>query len=245
VNAGANEPTLVLIPGLMCDQAVWSGQLHALSGRVSRLRIAEHGYADSLPQMASSVLADTGGPLLLAGHSMGGRVALEIARRAGERLRGLALLDTGFRAVAAGEAGTQEIQGRRRLLDQAQREGVRSMAAIWVRGMVHPDRLSDSTLIDAIIDMFARRSAAHFAAQVKALIERPDAATLLPQLRCPTLLLCGQQDGASPPAQHQEMAALIPDSRLLLVPDCGHMSPMERPAAVAAALGEWLERCLA
>jgi pimeloyl-ACP methyl ester carboxylesterase len=239
-----SKMTLVLVPGLMCDQAAWAAQSAALGALVPRLTVADHGRADSLADMARALLAAHAGPLAIAGHSMGGRVALEVARLAADRLCGLALLDTGYRALDPGPAGARELEGRMRLLDQARREGVRAMAANWVRDMLHPARLQDRALIEAILDMFERRDAEHFAAQIKALIERPDATAVLAQVRCPTLLLCGEQDRWSAPPQHREMHSLIAGSRLTIVPDCGHMSLMERPQAVNAALADWLQLCL-
>lgn len=237
-----SPPSLALIPGLMCDHGVWAAQVEMLRARGIEARVAQHGLADSLGEMAHAVLAAHPGPLAVAGHSMGGRVAFEIARQAGTRLRGLALLDTGFKPLAAGEPGERERQGRLGLLEQARTEGIRAMAMSWLRGMVYPERLQDAALIEAIVTMFERRSIAEFAAQIKALLERPDASALLPEITCPTLLLCGEQDQWSPPAQHREMQRLIPGSLLCLVPECGHMSPMERPGAVNAALLSWLER---
>ncbi len=237
-----SRPTLVLIPGLMCDQAVWAAQIIALQARGFDCRVARHGLADSLTDMARAVLESHPGPIAVAGHSMGGRVALEIARLAGERLRGAALLDTGYRALAAGEAGQRERAGRMQLLEQARSEGIRAMALNWVQGMVHPSRLRDAALIESIVAMFERRSVEEFAAQIRALLSRPDAAAVLPRIACPTLLLCGEQDSWSPPAQHREMAQHIPGSWFIAVPDSGHMAPLEQPAAVTAALREWLER---
>jgi pimeloyl-ACP methyl ester carboxylesterase len=234
-------PLLVLVPGLMCDQAVWSAQCQWLRGLGVPFRVAEHGSADSLADMAAAVLAAHPGPLAVAGHSMGGRVVLEIARLAGARVRGAALLDTGFRALAPGEAGERESAGRMRLLAQARSEGVRAMANSWVQGMVHPDRLQEPALIDAILDMFERRSVAQLEAQIRALLQRPDAAAVLPMISGPTLLLCGEQDAWADPAQHREMAQLIPGSVFHGVAHCGHMAPMERPQAVNAALRSWLE----
>jgi pimeloyl-ACP methyl ester carboxylesterase len=234
-------PTLVLIPGLMCDQQIWAAQCEALRDRGIEFRVADHGLADSLADMARAVLAANPGPLAVVGHSMGGRVALEIARLGGARLRGAALLDTGFRPLASGDAGAREAAGRMRLLEQARGEGVRAMAASWVQAMVHPDRLHDHVLIDAILDMFERRSVAQFAAQIQALLQRPDASSVLPGINCPTLLLCGEQDQWAPPLQHREMAQLIPRSLYSGVPHCGHMAPMEQPAAVNAALLSWLD----
>ena len=239
--------TLVLIPGLMCDQAAWAEQSAALAALVPRLVVADHGRADSLADMARALLAAHAGPLALAGHSMGGRVALEIARMAGDRLRwNGALLDDRLPRQLESVAGRCALDrgAYAAVLEQARREGVRAMAASWVRDMVHPARLGDRLLIEAILDMFERRDAEHFAAQIKALIERPDATAVLAQVRCPTLLLCGEQDRWSAPAQHRDMHTLIAGSSLTIVPDCGHMSLMERPQAVNAALADWLQLCL-
>jgi len=239
------RPALVLIPGLMCDQAVWAGQTDALRALGFDCHIARHGRADSLGEMARAVLASVPGPIAVAGHSMGGRVALEIARLAGERLRGAALLDTGYKELPAGEAGERERAGRMRLLEQARTEGIRAMTLSWLQGMVHPSRLHDAALIDSIIAMFERRSVEEFAVQIRALLTRPDATAVLARIGGPTLLLCGEQDLWSPPAQHREMEQQIAGSWFISVAESGHMSPMEQPAAVTAALRGWLERVAA
>jgi pimeloyl-ACP methyl ester carboxylesterase len=94
--------------------------------------------------------------------------------------------------------------------------------------------------MDAILDMIARKTPDLFQAQIEALLGRPDATSLLPEIRCPTLLLCGLQDGWSPFERHRDMAAAIPGGTLVGIEACGHMSTMERPEAVTAALREWL-----
>ena len=104
---------------------------------------------------------------VFAGHSMGGRVALEVARRVPERLIGFAILDTGYEAVAAGEAGEREAAGRRSMLALARRSGMRAMARTWLQGMVHPPRLTDAELIEPIVDMFARRTPDLYAQQIQ------------------------------------------------------------------------------
>jgi pimeloyl-ACP methyl ester carboxylesterase len=181
----------------------------------------------------------------LAGHSMGGRVAMEVLRQAPQRVSGVALLDTGHLPRAAGEAGAQEAAKRQALLDIARSQGVRAMAQAWVQGMVHPARLQDAALIEAIVAMFARKSADVFAAQIAALLARPDASPVLLALALPTLLQCGAQDSWSPPAQHADMQALAPHAVLDVVADAGHMAPMERPQAVAQALVRWLQQAQA
>lgn len=230
---------LLLLPGLLCDAAFWTPVLPHLE-RAVECRIPDYSNAMSLVAMAERALAEAPPTFALAGHSMGGRVALEIVRRARERVSRLALLDTGFRPRPAGAAGEDEKARRLALLALARAEGMRAMAREWVRPMVHPDRLADIALIEAILDMLERRTPAEFAGQIEALLARPDATPLLPSIRCPTLVLCGRDDAWSTLAQHEEMAARIPGARLAVVERCGHMAPMERPREVGAALHAWL-----
>jgi pimeloyl-ACP methyl ester carboxylesterase len=236
-----SDCTLVLIPGLMCDAAVWEPQLRHLAA-IAKVAVAEHGLASELGLMAEQILETHPGALALAGHSMGGRVALEVVRRAPERVQGLALLDTGCHALAAGAAGERERRGRMAVLAQAQSAGLGAAAATWLQGMVHPGRLEDQALCASIIEMWERRSLAHLAAQMQALLARSDAAALLPGLAVPALVLCGAEDLSAPVQQHMEMAALLPRSDYVQVADCGHMCTLERSAEVTAALAMWLRR---
>ncbi|MBL8306896.1 MAG: alpha/beta fold hydrolase [Rubrivivax sp.] len=228
---------LLFLPGLLCDAAVWAPQMAAL-GR--NAMVAAYGSADTLGEMAEIALAAAPpGRFALAGHSMGGRVAFEVLRRAPERVERLALLDTGIAPLAAGDAGETEKAGRLRLLALAREQGMRAMAADWAQGMVHESRLG-GPVFEAVLDMFERRTADIFAAQIHALLHRPDATPLLAGIACPTLVLTGEHDRWSPPDTHRRIQAGIPGSRLVLVPGSGHMTTMEEPAAVTAALAAWL-----
>ena len=233
------KPTLVLLPGLVCDSAVWAPQLQALSARV-HCHVVDYGLLDSIGAMAQHVL-DTApaATFAMAGHSMGGRVALEVLRRAPQRVHHLALLDTGTHPLAEGDAGAKEKVGRMALLALAQTQGMRAMAAQWARPMVHPLR-HGTPLFEAVLDMLERSSVEQFAAQIKALLNRPDAAPLLSTITCPTLVLTGREDLWSPPEQHERMAAAIASAQLCIVEQCGHMSLLERPAAVNTAFARWL-----
>jgi pimeloyl-ACP methyl ester carboxylesterase len=235
-----NDPeSLVLVPGLVCDDAVWQGQ-SGLAGSWP-VQVAAHGLDSTLGDMAGRILATAPPRFALAGHSMGGRVALEVMARAPERVARLALLDTGYERLAVGEAGERERAGRYRLRDIARAEGMLAMAREWALGMVHPARLTDDILMSGIHRMIARAPLAQFEAQLEALLARPDRTDLLGAIRVPTLVLCGREDSWSPLARHEDMARRIPGSRLVAVPDCGHMCTMEQPAAVTAALREWLQ----
>jgi pimeloyl-ACP methyl ester carboxylesterase len=223
----------------MCDASVWAHQRRSLAD-LADIHIADNGPRDSLAAMAEAILEAAPARFALAGHSMGGRVALEVVRRAPERVLALALLDTGHQALGTGEAGERERVARMALLTLARQHGMRAMGKSWVRGMVHPARLDDEALVGPILDMIAAKSTELYAAQIHALLTRPDASLLLPAIRCPALVLVGREDSWSPVARHEEMAALIPGATLTIVPDCGHMCTLEQPEAVSIAMRAWL-----
>jgi pimeloyl-ACP methyl ester carboxylesterase len=233
-------PHLLFLPGLACDADVWAHQSRFFSER-TRVRIADYGAADSIAKMAQVALEGAAERLAIVGHSMGGRVAFEIVRMAPDRVAGLALLDTAYRGFPGGDAGEREIARRTELLDLARTRGMRAMAEFWMPGIIHPDRLSDSALTGAILRMMSRQSPEIFAAQIKALLGRPDATALLPTIHGPTLVLCGRKDTWSPLEGHREIAAAIPHAQLDIIEHCGHMAPMERPEDVTAALSAWLK----
>jgi pimeloyl-ACP methyl ester carboxylesterase len=231
--------SVVLVPGLACDEAVWRHQAAEL-GRQFEVHIASHDGSDSLGAAAKSVLTAAPERFALVGHSMGGRVALEVLALAPARVVRLALLDTGFDALPSGEPGEREKAKRARFVQVAREEGMLAMGKEWAVGMVHPQRLADSALMNDIHQMIARCPPARFEAQIRALLARPDRGEFLRDIAAPTLILCGREDRWSPLNQHIEMARRIRGSVLVDVPDCGHMSTMERPEAVTAALLQWL-----
>jgi pimeloyl-ACP methyl ester carboxylesterase len=239
MSKGFMSRTLLLLPGLLCDRAVWESQCNALSDRF-RCEVPQYGSLTSLTAMAEHVLATAPTEkFALAGHSMGGRVAFEVMRLAPQRVERLALLDTSYPALANGAEGEQEKTRRLALLDIARNQGMRVMGRAWAAGMVHPSRL-DTPLFDSILDMIERNTPEMFAAQVKALLTRPDATSVLAAIQCPTLVLCGREDTWSPLQRHEEMHAAIAGSRLVVLEHCGHMSTMEQPAAVSQAFAQWL-----
>jgi len=224
----------------MCDHSAWAPILPALSAHAT-CQVVSHGDADSLTQMAQQILVAAPAQFDLAGHSMGGRVALEVLRMAPERVRRLALLGTGYRAKEVGAAGEKEVQSRQALLDVAQNQGVRAMAQVWVQNMVAPSRLGDEALIEEIVQMFERKSVVIFQRQIKALLTRPDATEVLRQVRVPTLVMAGEFDAWASPQQHQDIADLIPARPPMhRVTGSGHMMMMEKPDAVAALFLDWL-----
>jgi pimeloyl-ACP methyl ester carboxylesterase len=235
--------TLVLIPGLLCDATVWVHQRAGLAD-IADIQVSDHGNRDSLAAMAKAILDNAPPRFAVAGHSMGGRVALEVFRAAPRRVSGIALLDTGYSPLAPGIAGEREVAGRLTLLETARREGMRVMAREWVQGMVSAARLDERALVDPILDMFESKSVEIYAAQTRALINRPDARPVLNMIRCPTMVLCGREDSWAPVQRHLEMSAAIAGSTFVEVQDCGHMCTMERPEGVTAAMRKWFASVL-
>jgi pimeloyl-ACP methyl ester carboxylesterase len=194
--------------------------------------IPDFRFVRSISAMAQLALDAAPARFSIAGHSMGGRVALEVCRMAPGRVERLALLDTGVHPPAPDETAK-----RQALIDLARSEGMAALAARWLPPMLHPDHLA---LLDSLTHMVQRATPATFANQQQALLDRPDARTVLSGIRCPTLVLCGREDRWSPVSQHEQIAASIPESTLVIVENCGHMAPMEQPGAVTNALVEWL-----
>jgi pimeloyl-ACP methyl ester carboxylesterase len=226
---------IVLIPGLMNDGWVWRHQIGALT-RFGPVIVAHNDGCDSLGAMAERILSASQGPIAVIGHSMGGRVALEVIARAPERVARLALLDTG-----AGGPGEAEAAGRMKLVDLARTEGMAAVAREWLPPMLAPANRDNQGLVGGITEMLERCTPDIFAGQQKALIERPDRTALLPDIGCRTFVAAGSEDEWASPAQHGEMAEAIPNVTLRIIEGSGHMLPVEAPEALTDLLVEWLK----
>lgn len=233
MTTGSREP-LVLVPGLLCDEALWEAQVSGLAD-VADITIADTVSDDDLGAMAERLLEVAPPAFALAGLSMGGYVALEVMRRAPGRVTRLALLDTRADGVDPDYA-----RQRRDFLELARRGEFRGITDRLLPTYVHADRLGDAALIDAVTAMTLRVGRDRYLSQQRAILGRRDQRDLLPRIACPTLVLCGRQDQGTPLPLSEEMARLIPGARLVVVEDCGHLSTMERPEAVTAAMREWL-----
>ncbi|SMD01418.1 alpha/beta hydrolase [Rhizobium sp. RU36D] len=228
------DQTLVLIPGLLCDGAAWQPVVDRLEADMA-IVIADCSTQDSITQMAVDTLDAVEGSLAVAGHSMGGRVALEMVRLAPDRICRMALLDTGVHPRKPGE----EVK-RQELVDLAYREGMRALAAKWLPPMVHPDRLTDETLMAPLTAMVERMTPELHERQIKALLDRPAAEPVLQKIAVPTALIVGRQDAWSPLAQHEAMQTHIRHASLDVIEDAGHFAPVERPEPVACVLKAWM-----
>ena len=225
---------LVLVPGLLCTKALWAAQTAAL-GDIADMRVADHTGHDSMSAIAKSILAAAPARFALAGLSMGGYIAYEILRQAPERVTRLALLDTGYRADAP-----ERREQRLALMALAEREGARQAQETLLPALIHKSRLTDKALVEAVLQMGTDTGTPAFKRQQTALMGRPDNASLLASIRCPTLVIVGREDALTPPELAQEIARGIRGAKLEIIRECGHLSTMEQPVAVNRAIRAWL-----
>ena len=222
---------IYLVPGLVSDEQVWRHQSAALA-EYGDVRVPVLREFRTLAGMAEHILEAAPERFAIAGHSMGGRVALEVCRLAPDRVARLGLFDTGVHPAAPEEEGK-----RMALVDLARREGMASMAKQWLPPMLHPANLG---LYDSLVGMICRYTPEQFENQQRALFTRPDAGPVLSQINASTLVLCGREDLWSPVKQHEEIAAAIPGAKFVIVEQCGHMCTVERPETVTAAMCDWM-----
>lgn len=230
-NSDRHEP-LLLLPGLMCDERLFAKQLAAFpTARVA----ADYADCRDLGAMAERVLATAAPRFALLGHSMGGRVALEVYRRAPERVTRLVLASTGVHALREGEQAS-----RHRLRDLGRSEGMAALVEDWLPPMLSASSAQNPGLVAELAAMCRDAGLARFEAQIAALLARPEVASLLPTIDCRVLVLVGSEDRWSDPQQHATIAAAIPGAELVEIDGAGHMLPIEAPVAFNAALARWL-----
>jgi len=226
---------LVLISGLLCTSDLWLDQIGEFEEDYD-LMLFDHASHDTIPAMVGAFLQDAPEKFNLAGLSLGGYIALEVMRQAGERVEKLILLDTNARADRE-----PQIEVRRAAITQAETDGVQAFCKEITQHLIHPDRMADKDLGERILDMAEDIGLEGFKNQQLAMISRPDFRDFLPEITCPTLIICGQQDVMTPPKVHQEMADLIPGSQFNLIDNCGHLSTMEQPLMVSRLMRMFLD----
>lgn len=230
-------PRLILLPGLACDASMYAGLLPAMPPALRPTVVDVHGRFASIETMAAALLAEQSGDLILCGASMGGIIAMEAAHQAPERVKGLVLLGTNARP---------ETDDMRKL-----REGV---IPLFETGRVaevlqfnlplafHPANATNKALTQIYLDMVLRTGGPQLIAQNRAIMARPDARLHLRQVRCPTLVVCGDADQLTPPECAREIAALVEGSALCIIAQSGHMLTMEQPESVNIYILSFLEK---
>ncbi|MEM7732415.1 MAG: alpha/beta hydrolase [Pseudomonadota bacterium] len=229
------QDPVVFLPGLMSDARAFEPQIAALSPIVP-VTVAPVTLGDRVEEIASRLLDALPRRFNLAGHSMGGVVAMEILRRAPDRVSRLALMNTNSLAETPQSAGDYEpviIKLRAGRLDEA------------VNMIIRPDTLAPDParahVLGLMLNMATHLGAETIIRQIRALQRRKDYQGVLRRCQVPVLVLCGAYDRLTPVKRHEMMADLIPEARLRVCQGSGHLPMLEQPEEVIDELFEWLE----
>ncbi|MBA3731635.1 MAG: alpha/beta fold hydrolase [Gammaproteobacteria bacterium] len=227
---------VILIPGLLNTDDLWRDQVTGLSALGDVSVTNEHRNFDSMTAIAAAILEQAPTKFALAGLSMGGYVSFEMLRQAPERVTKLALLDTSARPDTPEKAAQ-----RRETIRIAGESGLKRVLETMQPNLLHPKHANDPAIVTRLARMAARVGVDGFARQQTAIMNRADSRPLLPEIRCSTLVLCGREDALTPPEVAGEMVDKIPNSRLVIIEECGHLSAIEQPEQVTAAMRAWLK----
>ena len=225
-----------MLPGLLNTRRVFEPQIEVLSETADCI-VPELWHHDTMGAMAEATLAMAPPTFALVGFSMGGYVAFEILRRAAARVERLALMDT-----QAAPDSAESTKRRRALLDQTKIGRFHGVQRTLLPQLVHSRHVDDATISQPIFDMAQEIGADGFVREQLAIIDRADSRHMLVDIDIPTVVVVGRQDQVTPLPRSQEMAADIANSRLVVLEECGHMSPLERPGEVTEALRRWLSQ---
>jgi pimeloyl-ACP methyl ester carboxylesterase len=231
----AESLPLILVPGLTCTARLYAPQIVAL-WRYGPVTVADHRRDSDIKAVAARILKDAPPRFALAGLSFGGYIAFEMMRQAAARIAKLATLDTSARPDTP-----EQTAGRKVQIAMAQTGRYGEIADLSIPRYLHRDRQSDPAMTGIVRQMIDETGAEAFVRQLQAIKSRPDSRPLLASIRCSTLVLVGDGDLATPPELNKEIADGIPGARFVVVPECGHLSTIERPEAVNAALAAWLD----
>jgi pimeloyl-ACP methyl ester carboxylesterase len=232
---GSIKTPLVLIPGLLCNKALWRHQISGLAD-IADTWVADTTLSNSMADIASHILASV--PFerfALAGLSMGGYVVFEMWRRAPERIIQLGLFSTSARPDTP-----DQVERRRDLIELAKRGRFIGVSAALLPLLVHADRQRDPVLVETVKRMAKETGGEAFIRQEQAIMHRINSVPDLARIACPSLILCGREDVLTPLDRHEEMAMGISGAQLQIVERCGHLSPLEQPDIVNAAMRAWL-----
>lgn len=225
---------LVILPGLLCDSRMFQSQVT----RFNAVVIDDfYGRANSITAMARYALDRTPDGAAILGHSMGGRVALEMWRLASKRIDRLAIANSGVHPVRKGEA-----ESRHRLLELGRADGDEALVDAWLPPMMGPEITPGMDVYTRLHAMAVDAGTATYEVQVRALLDRPDAEAVLPTITCPFQAIAARHDSWSPVLQHEQIVAATPGGQLSIIEQAGHMAPAEQPESFNDAVELWLCR---
>ena len=226
---------LLLVPGLVCSPRIYAPQIPAL-WRNGPVVLSNHIRDNTMAGIAKRVLDEAPKRFALAGHSMGGYIALEMFRQAPERIARLGLLSTSARPEM-----TEASEGRRALIAETRAGGYPAIVEKLFAKFVHPTRIADAGIKKIVMDMADDVGADRFIAQIEAIMSRSDSLPLLASIKCPTLVLTSDTDNMVKNEFSYELAKGITGAKLVVIPDCGHLPQLEKPDAMTAAMLDWLK----
>lgn len=226
---------LVMIPGLVCDDRLFTHQLENLSD-IADMQVIDHRHFNDIKDLARSILVGAPAKFALLGLSMGGYVAFEIMRQAPERVIKLALI-----ATSARQDSDEMAKRRRDFIRLAGMGKFRGMSPVLVQSFIHPDNVGNESLISTLYDMAQDTGAEGFINQQQAILSRPDSTETLGHITCPTIVIFGDSDERTPVAVNGEIATAIAGAELVVLPHCGHLPPLEQPELTTKHLRAWLE----
>ena len=242
-------PTVVLVHGYPLDGGMWSGVARVLATQFRVVKpdlpgrsenpLPSEGTIESYADFLETILLSSPGPAGVAGLSMGGYAALDLARRRPEKLKALALVDT--RAGADDEAGRAK---REEAIAAVRAAGPQAAVDTMLPKLLSVEALGRKDLVERVRRTILRQTPETLASDLAAMRDRPDSTSFLREIGIPTLVVAGELDAITPPGPAREMAAEIPGGRYVEIPGAGHLSPVERPRAVAAALAEFFGSAL-
>ena len=226
---------LVLLPGLLCDNALWKHQVVELAD-LAECNVLVMTEDNTMAGMAARVLDEAPAKFALAGLSMGGYCAFEIMRQAPDRVDRLALLDTSHEADAPSRRSE-----RLAWITKAKTHGLEALISGHMDMWLHPEHLKDEALVAVVAQSARNIGLVAYERQLTAIMGRQDSVPTLASISCPTIVLCGRQDLTTPVKLHEAMADNIEGAELVVVEDSGHLSTLEKPEVVSAALRRWLD----
>ena len=228
------RPTLVMLPGLLNTRRLFEHQIADLAD-IADVIVPELWHHDTMGALAQDILDAAPPSFALLGFSMGGYVAFEMFRRAPERIERLALVDT-----QAAPDPPETAARRRAFIEQTKLGRFHGVQSTLLPLIIHPSRLEDAAVTQPILDMAREIGGDGFVREQRAILGRADSRPLLVEVEVPTVVMVGRQDLTTPLRQAEQMATDIANARLVVLEECGHVSPLERPAEVSAALRRWL-----
>ncbi len=227
---------LILVPGLLCTADLWRDQITGLAD-IATITVADHHLDDNIPDIAARILKDAPDEFAVAGLSMGGYIAMELMRQAGDRISHFSLMDTTVDA----DSPERRIQ-RLDFLKLVEIGSFKGVTAQLMPQLIHQIRLNDTDLTGRIYQMADDIGKGGFVQQMTAIMNRPDTWDLLHTITCPSLVLTGADDAMIPADRQRVIAEEIPGAVFREIAECGHLPTMETPDEVTIAMRDWLMR---